>query len=128
SPQATPSTPEEAVVARVASGLSTNWARWDELLTAYSEPAPIPTRAPLPRPIEEAHLTEAYRPAWEGLLLAPLARETHLLCLRHIATDALGAIHNTNSIPALELAYALTCELGANPGVGNAPLDDKPVG
>jgi hypothetical protein len=112
--QALPSTPEERVLLRVARDVYRNPAQVDELLNMYGTPEPLRMRVSVPPWLQAPHNSEAYRAAWEALLLAPRCQQIDLMAQRGIITQALGAIGSTDSIPVLDLAFAFTCEPGVD--------------
>ena len=82
----------------------------DELLDYYGHSrAPQGAHVRMPPDLQQQHLTETYRSAWEALLLAPESREIGFMEIQSTITDALAKIGSEKSIPVLEKAFAYTC-------------------
>lgn len=107
SPQPAASTPEERALLGVARGVSEHPERLDELLSVYGKPQNPMSRAVRPADLHPPHDTEAYRRAWEALLLAPAIGTVRIM--NGNITQAISAVGNTDSIPLLQLAFSLTC-------------------
>lgn len=121
------STPEDKTLLRVAREAGSHPTLIDELLEFYGKPAKefTDTRVQLPPRPQAAHLTEAYRPAWEALLLAPPSHEIVFMQQGFTITAALFWIGNPESLPVLELAFAATCEEGVNAVEGSGAVGSQ---
>lgn len=121
-----PADPAGQALVRVAREAAREPARLDELVAAYGRwqgDAAARPRVTRPPALETRHQTEAYRPAWEALLLAPPTPEIEFMQRRFTITRALAAIRNPESLPVLELAFAATCAAGVEAVEGSAALD-----
>lgn len=119
-------TPEDITFRRVTKAAGTHPELLDELLATYGRwygSGGIQPRITSPRDLEVTHLTEAYRPAWETLLLAPPSAEIQFMQRRFTITQALSGIRNPESLPVLELAFASTCEDGVVTVEGSAAVE-----
>jgi hypothetical protein len=118
-------TPSERIMLKVFRSAGTRPELLDELLAYYGHwrgpDGPRP-RALMPAELAPQHLSEAYRPAWEALLLAPPNDEIRFMQQRSTVTEALAKIGNAQSIPVLELAFASTCAPEVFAGEGSAAL------
>src|SRR5262245_46229705 len=69
-PQSPAQTSGEVTLLRVARALAKDPERLEELLSTYDH-STIPSHLAQPPPLRAEHVSEAYRSAWEALLLAP---------------------------------------------------------
>lgn len=119
-------TTEEQTLLQVLQSAGTRAELLDELLAHYGRwqgPEGIRPRVLSPPLLDPRHLAEAYRPAWEALLLAPPNDEIEFMQGRFTITKALAEIGNSQSVPVLELAFASTCVPGVQAIEGRAALE-----
>ena len=103
---------EEQTLFQMLKPAGSHTELFDELLDYYGHWQGRPGSSPqVKRPprLKEKHLTETYRTAWEGLLLAPENGEIGFMQIHHTITNALAKIGSPKSIPVLEKAFAYTC-------------------
>jgi hypothetical protein len=120
-------TAEEQTLLEVLQSAGTRPELLDELLAHYGHSqgpeGSVRPRVLRPLQLDPRHLAEAYRPAWEALLLAPPNEEIEFMQRRFTITKALAKIGNLRSVPVLELAFASTCAPPAFAGENRAALE-----
>jgi hypothetical protein len=107
-------TSEESRLLRVAAAVNSDPRKMNELVATYGGHHENSSQLRVERPSlpKAMHLNETYRPAWEALILAPESESIRFMQRSAVIAGALAKIGNTNSIPVLEFAFALTCQEG----------------